>query len=341
AETKTAKKGDANDTLHVAMIGVHGQGSGDLRGYAGKHNCIVTTICDCDQAVVGGAMASAERAQGKAPKYEQDIRRVLDDKSIDIISIATPNHWHALAAIWGLQAGKHVYIQKPVSHNVSEGRRIVEAAQRYNRICQTGTQSRSNPGMREAIEFLHSGKLGKVTLARGLCFKSRPSIGKVTEPTAPPSSVDYDLWCGPAPKKPLMRKRLHYDWHWVWDYGNGDLGNQGIHEMDIARWGLGKNGLCRSVISVGGRFGYWDDGETANTQICVFDYGDSELIFEVRGLPTEKYKGAGVGNIFYGSEGYVVCPNYSSGIAYDKEGNVVAKFSGGGDGEHFANFIKA
>src|SRR5438132_8748319 len=210
AETKTAKKGDANDTLHVAMIGVHGQGSSDITGYAGKHNCIVTTVCDCDQAVIGKAMAAAEKAQSKTPKYEQDIRRVLDDKSIDIISIATPNHWHALAAIWGLQAGKHVYVQKPVSHNVSEGRRIIEAAQRYNRICQTGTQSRSNPGMRDAIEFLHSGKLGKVTLARGLCYKRRDSIGKVSGPQPIPESVNYDLWCGPAPKKPLMRKRRHY-----------------------------------------------------------------------------------------------------------------------------------
>jgi predicted dehydrogenase len=349
AEAKTAKKGDANDTLHVAMIGVHGQGSNDLRGYAGKHNCIVTTICDCDQAVIGKAMAAAERAQGKAPKYEQDLRRVLDDKSIDIISIATPNHWHALAAIWGLQAGKHVYVQKPVSHNVSEGRRIVQAAERYQRICQTGTQSRSNPGMRDAIEFLHSGKLGKITLARGLCYKRRPSIGKVDGPQPIPASIDYNLWCGPAPKKPLLRKHLHYDWHWFWDYGNGDLGNQGIHEMDKARWGLGKNELARSVISVGGRFGYVDDGQTANTQLCVFDYGDAELIFEVRGLPTKspyppKISNRGnnfVGNIFYGTEGILVCPSYSSGIALTRGGEVIKRFSGGGDDYHYGNFIKA
>jgi predicted dehydrogenase len=346
AEVKTAKKGDANDTLHVAMIGVHGQGSGDLTGYAGKHNCIVTTICDCDQAVVGKAMALAEKAQGKTPKYEQDIRRVLDDKSIDVISIATPNHWHALAAIWGLQAGKHVYVQKPVSHNVSEGRRIVEAAQRYNRICQTGTQSRSNTGMREAIEFIHSGKLGKITLARGLCYKRRDSIGKVSGPQTPPQSVDYNLWCGPAPANPLMRKRLHYDWHWVWDYGNGDLGNQGIHEMDKARWGLGKNEMAKSVISLGGRFGYVDDGETANTQLCVFDYGDAELIFEVRGLPSKspyppkvRSRGNFVGNIFYGSEGILVCPDYKSGVALTRDGEIIKQFEGGGD--HYGNFIKA
>jgi len=347
AAAKKAKKGDANDTLQVAMIGVHGQGTGDLTGYAGKHNCMVTTICDCDQAVIGRAMAAAERAQGKTPKYEQDIRRVIDDKSIDVISIATPNHWHALAAIWGLQAGKHVYVQKPVSHNVSEGRRIVEAAQRYNRICQTGTQRCSSAGMREAIEFLHSGKLGKITLARGLCYKRRGSIGKATGPQPIPQSINYDLWCGPAPNKPLMRKNLHYDWHWFWDYGNGDLGNQGIHEMDKARWGLGKNGLPNSVISVGGRFGYDDDGQTANTQICVFDYGDAELIFEVRGLRTTNpypakiraRPGNFVGNIFYGTEGILVCPNYTSGVALSRDGEIIKEFNGGGD--HYGNFIQA
>ncbi len=348
---KTNKRGDANDTLHVAVIGVNGQGSEDVRGYAGKHNCVVTTICDCDEAVVGRAMTRAETAQGKMPKYEKELRRVLDDKSIDIISIATPNHWHALAAIWGLQAGKHVYVQKPVSHNVSEGRRIVEAAQHYNRICQTGTQSRSNAGMREAIQFIHDGKLGKIKLARGLCYKPRPSIGKVSGEQPIPKTIDYNLWCGPAPMKPLMRKRLHYDWHWVWDTGNGDLGNQGIHEMDKARWGLGKNELAKSVMSMGGRYGYVDDGETANTQIIVFDYGDSELIFEVRGLPTgspypknaEKQPGKRgqyfVGNIFYGTEGVLVCPTYDSGVALTLDGEVIKKFRGGGD--HYGNFIRA
>src|SRR5437899_7473281 len=177
---------------------------------------------------------------------------------------------------------------------------MVEAAEKYGKICQTGTQSRSSAVMREAVEFLHSGNVGKVKLARAFCYKLRPSIKKTDGPQPIPSTVDYDLWCGPAPLEPLMRKRLHYDWHWFWNYGNGDLGNQGIHEMDKARWGLGKNTLPNSVVSVGGRFGYIDDGETANTQICVFDYGDCELIFEVRGLPTKDLLGAKVGNVFYG-----------------------------------------
>jgi len=283
---KANKRGDANDQLNVAVIGVRGRGVSHVDGFAGRHNCVVTTICDADKAVIGTAMKIAEKRQDRPAKFVQDLRKVMEDPSIDIVSIATPNHWHALAAIWALQAGKHVYVEKPVSHNVSEGRRIVEAARKAKRICQTGTQSRSSTGMRDAVAFLHSGKLGKIKLARGLCYKRRGSIGKVKGPQVVPQSVDYDLWCGPAPARPLLRKNLHYDWHWIWDYGNGDLGNQGIHEMDKARWGLGKNELAKSIVSVGGRFGYVDDGETANTQICVFDYGDCELIFEVRGLPT-------------------------------------------------------
>jgi predicted dehydrogenase len=336
---KATKKGSPNERLQVAVLGVHGRGRDHVKSLAGRPDCVVATICDADSAVIGPAMRVAEKAQGKAPKFEQDLRKVFDDKSIDVVTIAMPNHWHSLAAIWAMQAGKDVYVEKPVSHNVSEGRRVVETARRYGRICQAGTQSRSNPGMREAMDFLHSGKLGHIKVSRGLCYKNRPSIGKVAGEQPIPQTVDYDLWCGPAPKKPLLRKRLHYDWHWIWDYGNGDLGNQGIHEMDIARWGLGKNELCKSVISVGGRFGYVDDGETANTQICVFDYGDSELIFEVRGLPTKPLLGASVGNIFYGTEGYLVSPGYSGATAFDLKGNVIQTFKGGGD--HYGNFLKA
>ncbi len=336
-----AKKGQLNDQLRVAVVGVHGRGMSHVHAYAGnnKLNTIITTVCDADSAVIGKAMKAIEDKQGKAPKFEQDIRKVVEDKNIDIVTIATPNHWHALAAIWALQNGKDVYVEKPVSHNVSEGRRIVETARKYNRICQTGTQSRSSTGLKEAMAFLHAGKIGKIKVARGLCYKPRGSIGKVDGPQPVPKTVNYDLWCGPAPMKPLMRKRLHYDWHWVWDTGNGDLGNQGIHEMDKARWGLGKNELAKSVVSVGGRFGYIDDGQTANTQICVFDYGDCELIFEVRGLLTKDLLGARIGNIWYGTDGYMVCTNYREAVAYTPKGEVIQKFKGSED--HFANFIKA
>jgi predicted dehydrogenase len=342
-DAANGKSGDVNSQLRVAVVGVNGRGMSHVGAFAGnsKLNTVITHICDADSGVIGKAMKAVEDKQKKAPKFEQDIRKLLEDKSIDIVSIATPNHWHALAAIWAMQAGKDVYVEKPVSHNVHEGRMIVEFARYLQKICQTGTQSRSTNGMREAIEYVHSGKIGKVSLARGLCYKPRGSIGKVTEATSPPKTCDYDLWCGPAEMTPLMRKRLHYDWHWVWNTGNGDLGNQGIHEMDKARWGLGKIEFPKSVQSIGGRFGYVDDGQTANTQICVFDYGDAELIFEVRGLATKDLLGAKVGNIFYGTDGYVVCPNYSSGIAYTKDGQVVAKFNGGGEEGHFGNFIRA
>ncbi len=339
AERAAAKKGQVNDQLRVAVIGVNGRGKDHVKGLAGKHNCLVTVICDADSAVIGGAMKLAEKQQNKLPKFEQDIRKVVEDKDIDIVTIATPNHWHALAAIWAMQNGKDVYVEKPVSHNVSEGRRIVEVARKTGRICQAGTQSRSSSGLKEAMEFLHEGKLGKIKLARGLCYKPRGSIGKVSGPQPIPPSCDYDLWCGPAPKAPLMRRRLHYDWHWIWDTGNGDLGNQGIHEMDKARWGLNKQELAKSVFSVGGRYGYLDDGQTANTQICVFDYGDCELIFEVRGLLTKGLLGARIGNIWYGTDGYMVCTSYKEATAFTPKGEVIKKFNGSED--HYGNFIKA
>lgn len=341
ADTKPVATRGANDKLRVAVVGVNGRGMSHVGGFLGKNNCEITTVCDCDEAVIGKAMKAIEGKQGKAPAYVKDIRKVVDNKDIDIISIATPNHWHALMAVWAMENGKDVYVEKPASHNVREGAIMHATARKYKRICQVGTQSRSNTGMRDAITYVQSGKIGKVDLAIGLCYKPRGSIGKVKEATQPPATMDYDLWCGPAPKAPVMRAKLHYDWHWVWDTGNGDLGNQGVHEMDKARWGLGKNSLPIAVICAGGRFGYVDDGQTANTQLALFDYLDSKLIFEVRGLETKDYKGAKVGNIWVGSEGYVVCPSYNSGVAYDKDGNKLAEFKGGGDQLHFDNFVKA
>jgi predicted dehydrogenase len=333
--------GGANERLNIACIGVRGQGLGHVRGYAGRHNCVVSHICDTDTGVVGRAVQAAQKQQGTEPRVVQDLRRIMDDKTIHAVSIATPNHWHALAAIWAIQAGKDVYVEKPVSHNVSEGRRIVEFARRHNKIVQTGTQIRSQQGSRDAIAFLKSGALGKVQVARGLCYKRRNSIGRVgPDGGRIPTTLDYDLWCGPAQRQtPLRRTNLHYDWHWVWNTGNGDLGNQGIHQMDVARWALGKNELARSVVAVGGRFGYTDDGETPNTQVSVFDYGDAPLIFEVRGLPTPNYRGASIGNVIHCTDGLLVFTSYSSAVAMRPDGEVIRRFNGGGD--HFGNFIRA
>ncbi len=339
-----ASKAAASEKLRVAVVGVRGRGMSHVHGFLGKNNCEITTVCDCDEGVIGSAMKAIEKVQGKAPAFIQDVRKVVEDKNIDIVSIATPNHWHALMAIWAMQNGKDVYVEKPATHNVREGAIMLAASRKYNRICQVGTQSRSNPGMREAIAAVQGGKIGTVDLAIGLCYKNRPSIGKVDADQAPPETMDYNLWCGPGPLKAPHRKTkngtVHYDWHWIWEYGNGDLGNQGVHEMDKARWGLQVKGMPNSALSIGGRFGYTDDGETANTQVALFDYGTKKMIFEVRGLKSDGYKGVGVGNIWVGTEGMLVCPSYNTGILYDKDGKEVTKFSGGNDQMHFDNFVK-
>lgn len=334
---KSRRKIGPSDKINVAVVGVRGRGKDHVSGFL-RDECRVVAICDVDENIITPAMQMVEKKQGAAPKFYADLRQLLEDKEIDVVSIATPNHWHALGAIWAMQADKDVYVEKPVSHNVHEGRVIVQAARRYKRICQTGTQIRSQKGSREAIEYIHSGKIGKVTLARGLCYKRRDSIGTKAE-TPVPAGVHYDLWLGPAPARAFHPNRFHYQWHWHWDYGNGDLGNQGIHQMDVCRWALNKNGLPNSALGLGGRFGYVDDGETPNTEIAVFDYGDAKIIFEVRGLKTERYKGAGVGNVIYGSEGYVVFTGYDEAIAYDNSNNEVKRFKGGGD--HYGNFLSA
>ncbi len=328
-----------NERVRVAVLGVRSRGQAHLGGFMKRKGYEVAAIVDVDEAIgQTKGVQKVEKSTGKKPAYYKDMREVFDDRSIDVVSIATPNHWHALSAIWAIQAGKDVYVEKPVSHNVSEGRRIVQAARKHGRIVQTGTQCRSNPGTIDAIEYIKAGKLGEVKLARGLCYKPRGSIGPRGKYEVP-STVDYSLWLGPAPDSPLTRPKLHYDWHWQWDYGNGDLGNQGIHQMDIARWGLGMEDVGSSVVSYGGRFGYTDAGDTANTQVSIHESGDKRLVFEVRGLKTSSLRGAKVGVIFYGSEGYLVLTAYDRGAAFDLDGKKVKEFVGGGD--HFGNFASA
>jgi predicted dehydrogenase len=336
----------ANDTIRVAVVGVHSQGNYHVELLSKAQGARVVAVCDPDRAVRD--MRIAEWA-GKGVELEgiADIRRLLDRKDIDAISIAAPNHWHSLATVWACQAGKDVYVEKPVSHGVWEGRKCVEAARRYGRIVQAGTQKRSNTTIAEAFGWLREGNLGRILWARGLCYKRRGSIGKVDGPQKPPESLDYDIWTGPAPMKPLMRKNLHYDWHWVWDTGNGDLGNQGIHEMDLARWALGAEGLPPRVLSFGGRFGYADDGETANTQVAFLDYPGAPLIFEVRGLPSEKgsaamdvYRQTRIGYVIQCEKGYFAGGD-GGGWIYDNSDKRVRQFSGWGDEGHFPNWLKA
>jgi predicted dehydrogenase len=336
----------ANERVRVAVTGVRwtqyvndhrGRGSEHLAALSAMKDVEIAALCDIDESVVGEAAKFVEEKTGKKPAYYQDFRKLLEDKSIDAVTIATPNQWHSLQSIWAIQAGKDVYVEKPLSHTLWEGRKVVEAARKYSRMVQHGTQNRSAPAVQQAVEFLRAGKLGKIKVARGLCYKKRVSIGKKPDGTVP-SGVDYDLWLGPAPVRPFNENRFHYQWHWNWDYGNGDIGNQGIHEMDVVRWGLGKDEPPRRVISIGGRLGYEDDGETANTQVALFDYGDSLLIFEVRGLQTPDYRKARVGFVFHGTEGTLVGGATYANV-FDLKGNPVTSFTG--EGNHFRNFIDA
>ncbi len=338
AADEPAQSKSPNEKLGVAVVGTGGRGKDHLGAFSNRSDTEVLYVVDVDAGRAKFSADAVAKKQGRAPKIVTDMREAFDDKSVDIVSTATPNHWHALVSIWAIQAGKDVYVEKPVSHNVSEGRRIVEAARKYNRICQTGTQSRSTKGMREAMQYLHDGKIGQIKVARGLCYKRRPSIGPLGNYPIP-AGVNYDLWLGPAPDAPLTRRNLHYDWHMQLPYGNGDLGNQGIHQMDLCRWGLGVNRLSDAVMSYGGRLGYEDAGNAANTQMIVHDYGDQALVFEVRGLETGPYRDAKVGVIFEGTDGSLVMTSYSDGAAFDKDGNKVQEFHGGGD--HYGNFLEA
>jgi predicted dehydrogenase len=342
ARAEDAPKAGPNDVLRIAVIGVRGRGMEHIAGYAPHKDVRITTICDTDRNVIGPAMKAVERTTGSAPKYEQDLRKVFDDPNIDAVSIATPNHWHALATIWACQAGKDVYVEKPVSHNVLEGRRMVEAARKYDRIVQTGTQCRSHKGIQDAMEFLHGGKLGHIYMAKGLCYKPRGSIGHKPDGT-PPEGLDYDLWTGPAEKRPYNPNKLHYNWHWIWNTGNGDLGNQGIHQMDLARWGLQKNEFPKSVQGSGGRFGYEDDGETPNTESVAFEFDDCILQFEVRGLPTNDEAGVRIGDLFYGEKGVLAITSYTNWQAYltNGKGELEPGPKGSGGGDHFRNFLDA
>ena len=335
----------ANEDIRVAVVGFGGRGKDHIKGFHEVKGVRLVALCDVDRDILDKEVKACDKAGLKVEPYT-DIRKLLENKDIDAVSIATPNHWHSLCAIWAIQAGKDVYVEKPVSHNVWEGRQLVTAARKYQKIVQTGTQSRSSSGLREAIEWVRAGNIGKILRVHGLCYKRRASIGKVEGQQPVPASVDYDLWCGPAPKTPLMRKKLHYDWHWVWPTGNGDLGNQGIHEMDVSRWILGQGALSPRVLSVGGRLGYSDDGETPNTLIVFHDYPTAPLIFEVRGLPTgagsekmDEYHGAGIGIVTDCEGGRMVIGSYTAARVFDKDGKELKKFSG--TSSHYENFIKA
>ncbi len=302
--------GSPNSDLRVATVGVKGKGGHHIGGLRAVPGVKLVALCDIDAAQIDRRAEAIEKKDGGKLKRFDDYRRLMEDKDIDVVSIATCNHTHTLIAIAAIQAGKDVYVEKPCSHNIWEGRQLVAAARKHNRIVQHGTQGRSSPAIREAIQKLQQGVIGEVYMARALCFKWRPTIGR--QPDGPvPAGVNYDLWLGPAPQRPFNPNRFHYNWHWFWDYGNGDLGNQGVHEMDMARWGLGM-GLPTRIQSAGGHYLFDDDQETPNTLVTTFEYPEQKkmLVFEVRHWLTN-HEGLAdgpkneVGVTFYGSEGYL------------------------------------
>lgn len=341
-----------NEEIRVAVAGIRSRGTSHIQGFQRLPNVRVVALCDVDRTILDQRADEFEKRENLKVDRVVDYRELLDRDDIDAVSLATPNHWHALQSVWACEAGKDVYVEKPVSHNVWEGAQIVKAARRNGCIVQTGTQSRSSQGIDEAAEWVRAGNLGPILVARGLCYKPRESIGKVTADQVVPTSIDYDLWTGPAPMKPLRRKNIHYDWHWVFDTGNGDLGNQGIHQMDMCRWVLGENKMPTRVLAFGGRFGYDDDGNTPNTMVTVLQTETAPLVFEVRGLPRDqeaqqqnwrggmdKYRGASIGAVIECEGGYLRITNYTSATAFDPEGKEVRRFEGATN--HFQNFIDA
>jgi predicted dehydrogenase len=344
----------ANDRINLAAIGIRNRGAEVMQGFARIPNVCIKTVVDVDENLFADAIKKLAAVQETPAGTEYDLRRAFDDPEIDGVIITTPDHWHALATIWACQAGKHVYVEKPTAHNIWESRRMVEAARKYDRIVCVGMQNRSLRNVRQAMQFLHDGKLGDVYMVRALGFKPRESIGRFPDEPVP-KGVHYDLWMGCAPERPFNRNRFHYNWHWHWDYGSGEIGNQGPHQCDIARWALKKNEHPVRISSSGGRFSFEDsDQETPNTQTAVWEYADGKMItYEVRNLYTNPEEGILVGNLFYGTKGWMHL-NGTTWKTYFGRKNEPGptsetaeaaadpmNLSGAGAEAHFANFIHA
>ena len=333
----------ANDRIRIAILGVNGRGKDHIASLMKQQNVTIATLCDPDMNVLKARAATFEETHKQKVAIEQDFRKVLDDKNIDAITVASPNFWHALHAIYACQAGKDVYLEKPATHNVSEGRKLIEAAYKYNRIVQHGVQLRSSVAIREAVQHLRNGLIGKVYMARGLVFRWRPDIGNKGISRVP-EGLNYDLWCGPAPMVPFTENLVHYNWHWHWNYGNGDICNQGVHETDLCMWGLDV-GLPERITSMGGKF-LWDDTkEVPEIQTSVYHYPKQKKIiqFEVRHWCTNREDGADVGNIFYGDKGYLVVKNYGTYESYlgERREKGPSRSEGGELDLHFANWLDA
>jgi len=354
---RAARPAGANSDVRLAIVGLGGI---DVRGGVGGRGrqlidafrkvpgVRITTLCDVDQAILDHG-AGIMKKTGLAVTTCTDLRRVLDDKNVDAVVVATPNHWHALAAVWACQAGKDVYVEKPLAYNIWEGRQIVAAAAKYSRIVQVGTQRRSNVALREAAEFIGSGQIGRPRYAHIVLYRSRASLGKVTAPMPVPPTVDYDLWSGPAPLEPIRRPQFHYEWHWFWTWGNGEIGNNGPHSLDVCRLLLGNTELPRHALSIGGRFLFDDAAETANTHIALLDCRPAPILCEIRNLaeaknPADSFRGLRTGIIVQCEGGYLRT-DLTDVTALDNQDQEIKKFTGPRANDvgvtHAANFIAA
>lgn len=330
----------ANETIIVGVVGTGGRGTTHASTFASIPGVKVGYVCDVDEKRAGNAGDVVKKATGEAPQAVGDFRRILDDKSVDAIVVATCNHWHAPAAILGCAAGKHVYVEKPCSHNAHEGELLVAAARKYNRVVQMGNQRRSWPKIIEAIELVRGGGIGRAYFAQGSYHNNRPSIG-VGKEAPVPEGLDFELWQGPAPRRPYRDNILHYNWHWFWHWGNGELGNNGIHTIDVCRWGLGVDYPTR-VTSSGGRYRFRDDQETPDTHIVSFEFEDRKAI-SWEGLSCNTFKPGGSGSevVFHGEEGALAISAGGYSI-FDTKGKVVKTVKGpGGDSDHVTNFLEA
>ena len=331
----------ANDRVQLGIVGLGGRGNDHMRDYNSLDDCRITAVCDVNQAARERAVATVSKAKGHKPVEFTDMRKLFESKEIDAVSLPLPNHWHALAAIWACQAGKDVYVEKPASHNIFESQKMVETARKYKRMVQVGSQSRSMPHKIRAVQLLREGAIGTIVGVRVLCFRRRFSIGHTPDQPVPPG-VDWSGFLGPAQMKPYSLNKFDYNWHWFWDTGNGDIGNQGVHEMDIALWGLGRMNWPKNVFSTGGKFLWKDDQETPNTQQATYTWDDCQIVFDVRNLPTPPeglvaMTGPNyVGDIFFGDLGFMTLDQRGYKVYKSAAGNFVgARGAGAGGREKY------
>jgi predicted dehydrogenase len=346
ASRPRARPRGANDAINVAVVGLRKKGIQHIEVFRKLPGVRVTALCDVDTEFIDLEKAKFDKRNETVKTYV-DYRKVLEDEDVDAVIVTTPDHWHALMTVWACQAGKDVYVEKPASHSIWEGRKMIEAARKYGRIVQVGSQNRSDVGLREAFSYIQAGNLGEIRSMRTFAFFPRESIGKTNGPQPVPKTVDYDLFQGPASLLPLRRRDLHYRWHWSWETGTGELGNLGAHVIDHARWALGQDTLSTRVFAIGGRFGYDDDGESPNTMIVYIDFKPVPLTYEIRGLPRAKgdsamdsYKRLRV-STHIECEGGHFAGGRGGGFVYDLRGERIKHFPGDGGGTHQANFIEA